>query len=52
MVFFEAICLLVTLMLMPFFTHGEPLQVKLFYVGICGILTPFIGIPVYRPLMK
>nr|DAZ14044.1 MAG TPA: hypothetical protein [Caudoviricetes sp.] len=52
MVLLEAIFLLTTLALMPFFTHGEPWSVKLFYIGLCGFLTPIIGIPLYRHLVK
>lgn len=52
MVLLEAIFFLITLILMPFVTHGESWPFKLLYIGLCGILTPIIGIPLYRYLMR
>lgn len=52
MALLEAIFFLITLILMPFVTHGESWTFKLFYVGLCGILSPIIGIPLYLHLLK
>ena len=52
MVLLEAIFLLITLALMPFLTHDEPWSVKFLYIGLCGLLTPIIGIPLYRRLIR
>ena len=43
---------LISLVLMPFFTHGEPWIVKLFYLALCVCFTPIIGIPIYRHFAK
>ena len=52
MVLLEAIFLLITLILMPFITHGKPWSLKLLYLGFCGFFTSIIGIPLYYYLMK
>nr|DAE98895.1 MAG TPA: hypothetical protein [Caudoviricetes sp.] len=52
MVLVESIFFLITLFLMPFVTHGHSWSLKLLYIGICGFLTPIIGIPLYRHLTK
>ena len=43
---------LISLVLMPFFTHGEPWSVKLFYLALCECFTPIIGILIYRHFAK
>lgn len=48
----EAIFFLITLILMPFVTHGESWILKLFYIALCGIFIPIIGVPLYRHLLK
>jgi cytosine/uracil/thiamine/allantoin permease len=52
MVMLEIFFFLISLILMPFLTYGEPWSVKLFYLGLCMFLTPIIGIPLYRHFVK
>ena len=42
----EIFFFLITLLLMPFITHGKPWPLKLLYIGVCGFFTPIIGIPI------
>ncbi|WP_154648157.1 hypothetical protein [Prevotella amnii] len=48
----QGLSLIIALILMPFVTHGHSWSLKLLYIGICGFLTPIIGIPLYRHLTK
>lgn len=52
MVLLEAISLLITLILMPFVTHGDSWVFKLLYLICMTLLTPILGYPVYRYIMK
>ncbi len=52
MVMLEIFFFLISLVLMPFLTYGEPWSVKLFYLGLCLFFTPIIGIPLYRHFVK
>lgn len=47
-----AVFILLTVLPMPFITHGQSWSVKLFYIALCGLLTPFIGIPLFIHLFK
>ncbi len=47
-----AVFILVTLVGMPFATHGHSWFIKLVYLSMCGLLTPFIGIPLFIHLFK
>ena len=49
---YEIFFFLISLVLMPFFTHGEPWYVKLFFLGLSMLFTPIIGIPLYRYFAK
>ena len=48
----EIFFFLITLLLMPFITHGKPWPLKLLYIGVCSFFTPIIGIPIYLYLMR
>ncbi|WP_158267333.1 hypothetical protein [Prevotella sp. oral taxon 376] len=52
MALLEAISFLIALILMPFVTHGEPWVFKLLYLVCMILLTPILGYPVYRYIMK
>lgn len=47
-----AVLILVTLIGMPFATRGQSWSIKLFYIALCGLLTPFIGIPLFIHLFR
>ena len=43
---------IIALILMPFVCRREPLAVKLLYIIFMTLLTPVLGYPLYRYIMR
>lgn len=46
----ELFLFIVSLILMPFVVHESGWRVKTIYICLCAVLTPVVGIPVYKML--
>lgn len=48
----QGISFVIALVLMPFLCRGEHAVIKLFYIVCMTLLTPILGYPIYRYIMK
>lgn len=46
----ELFLFIISLILMPFVVHESSWRVKTIYLCLCTVLTPMVGVPVYKML--